>query len=353
MNAQNYRNLSRLKNMKQVLVLFALSFWALGQFQCSSSGNAHNDPLYGDTTLSLVVQEWTKRIAAYPENADYYVGRAEALIESKKMKFALRDIEKAMRLDPINPKHYAMKGDLEMAINETFKASKTYEEATTLFPKDVQGFINLGRFNMLVRKYPESQKALNKALELEPGAYEAHFLGGLVLKEMGDTVLAAEAFERCLIIDPLNANALIQLGNLYSSKNDQKALDYYNKAIDLDDLNEEAFYGRGRLQQELGNLEEAIKDYQSCIDINSAHYLAYYNTGYILFSRNNFDRAIEHFRIAVNFAPDYVKGHYMLGLCSEGKGNKEQAYVFYRKCLQLDPEFTLAQAAIDRIDINQ
>jgi len=326
------------------LILLSNSLWS-----CKGGGAAEEYLMSTDTTLSLVVREWSKRIEKYPENHEYLIGRSDELSKNSKFDLALKDIEKAIELKSDIPSYYAKKGDVLMAMNETFQASKTYEEAYSKFPKDLESAINMGRFYMIVRKYEESEKALNRALELNKLSPEAWFYTGIVSKEQGDTTKAIASFDQCLIIDNEHIDACIQIGQLYTALKDAKGLDYFSKAISIDEFSDEAYYGRALLKQELGRLEEAIEDYQKTIDINARHYLAYYNTGYILFGQKNWDRAIEHFRIAVKFAPDYIKGHYMLGLCNEGKENNEQAFVHYTKCLEIDPDYSPAKNGLQRL----
>jgi len=319
-------------------------------YSCTSGGTHSGDLLSADTSLSLVVREWSKRIEKYPDNTEYLLGRANELSADGRYKLAILDLDKAISINNNDPNFYSVKGDVLMAMNETFQASKVYEEAAEKFPSSLESNINLGRFYLIVRKYEESEKYLNAALELNNLSPEAWFFTGIAAKEQNDTTKAINSFEQCLLIDNEHIDACIQIGQLYSAQLNSKGLDYFSRAISIEELNDEAYYGRGLLKQNIGQLEAAISDYQQCIDINARHYLAYYNTGYILFGQKNWDRAIEHFRIAVKFAPDYIKGHYMLGLTNEAKGNKDQAFTHYSKCLTIDPDNNQAKQGLERLN---
>jgi len=333
------------------LLLFTAGLWSGLESGCTSkTEDAYN--MANDTTLSLVVREWSKRINKYPDDPEYYIERSKELVDDKKHALALNDVDKAIDLNGDQPSYYELKGVIQMALNETFNASETYELAAQKFPKDASTHLNLGRFHYIVRAFDESEQALKKAIELDATRPDAFFLIGLVSKERGDTTEAISAFERAYLIDNEHIDAMIQLGQLYSEQGDSTGLEWYSKAIAVDEYNDEAYYGKGYLLQHLGLFERAIQNYQDCIDVNARHYLAYFNTGYILFSGKNWDRALEHFRIAVKFAPDFVKGHYMLGLTNEGKSNFEQARVHYNKCLQLDPDYDLAKLGLERLENN-
>ena len=50
--------------------------------------------LANDTTLSLEAREWSKKIDQTPDNAEYYVLRAEVLVNEKNMNWPLKIIKK-------------------------------------------------------------------------------------------------------------------------------------------------------------------------------------------------------------------------------------------------------------------
>ena len=73
-------------------------------------GSSSDDPLLGDTTLSLAVQEWSKRIDKYPENVDYRYQRGMELVKSKRFKLALADLNTAIEMAPTNAKYIVSRG---------------------------------------------------------------------------------------------------------------------------------------------------------------------------------------------------------------------------------------------------
>ncbi len=337
---------------KQVSI-FALALLFVGYISSCNSGsnNANNDPLYGDTTLSLAVQEWSKRIAKYPENDEYRYGRGMELAKDKRFTLAIPDFDKAVELKPNESKYYLARAENYMGLNETKKALADYEKAVEVDSKNEKALTSLGQFYLFVRQFENSLNVFKKLEKEFPSNADGHFYQGMVQKEMGDTAAAIKSFENAVQIDLNHYNAHIQLGHMYSEQNDELGLTYFKKAIDADEYSDEAHYGLGLLYQRLGELDSAIVNYQRTIDINARHYFAYYNTGYIMFSQNNWDRAIEHFRIAIKFAPDFAKGHYMLGLSNEGKDNFDQAKVHYERCLQVDPNFELAKERLNALNM--
>ena len=57
----------------------------------------------------------------------------------------------------------------------------------------------------------------------------------------------------------------------------------FDKAIELDPKNAEAYYKRGNSKYRLGKDEEAIKDYDKAIELNPQYAEAYYYRGHAKF----------------------------------------------------------------------
>ncbi|MBO6518132.1 MAG: tetratricopeptide repeat protein [Bacteroidia bacterium] len=334
-----------IKIIASLVIVAGLIFWSKRYW----SGASANEGLSGDTTLSLVVQEWSKRVEKYPENDEYRYKRGLELAKDRKLDLALADMNKAIELSPLNGAYYVARADVYMAKDETKNALADFEKAVEVEPRNEKALTSLGQFYLFVRQFDNSLKVFKKLETVNPSNTDAHFYQGMTLKEAGDTAAAIDAFKAATQVDLFHYNSLIQLGQLYSEMNDGLGLSYFRNAALADEFSDEAYYGLGLLHQKLGNYDSAIANYQRTIDANAQHYFAYYNTGYIMFGRENWDRAIEHFRIAVKFAPEFAKGHYMLGLSNEGKGLLDQAAVHYERCLQADPNFELAKEGLKRV----
>ena len=335
-----------MRKSKYVLVFLASATWLFsGCNQWFETSN--DDPLLSDTSMSLVIKEWSKRIAKYPKNDEYRYKRGLELASNRKFKLAIKDYDKAIELNPTSD-YFIARAEALMGLNETKQALEDYNKAVELDPKNEEALLKLGQFYLFVRQFENSTNVLKKLEQTNPSSVDAQFYQGMVAKESGDTTEAIKAFQRAVQLDLLHYNSLIQLGQLYSERKDPVGLSYFRNATIADEFSDEARYGLGLLYQRLGNYDSAVVEYQKTIDLNAQHYFAYYNTGYIMFSQNNWDRAIEHFRIAIKFAPEFAKAHYMLGLSNEGKGNPDQAAVHYERCLQADPNF---EAAKQRLEI--
>jgi tetratricopeptide (TPR) repeat protein len=312
-------------------------------------GESVDEQMQHDTTLSLVIREWSGRIVQYPKNDDYRYQRGMELAKGKIYTKALADFNKAIELNPKKADYYVAKADVHMALNETKNALKTYEAAIETDAQNENALLSLGRFQYFVRDFTKAQEVFAQLERVNPANAEGYFYQGMIYKELKDTAKAIDAFGKAVQIDLYYHNALIQLGQIYSDKNDKIGLSYYKNATLADEFSDEAFYGLGYLYQKLGQYDSAVANYQRTVNINALHYFAYYNTGYILFEDNKINRAIEHFQLAIKFAPGFAKAHYMLGLCSESKGDYDQAGVYFNRSLEKDPNFEDAKQGLIRL----
>ena len=99
----------------------------------------------------------------------------------------------------------------------------------------------------------------------------------------------------------------------------------------------------------IGDDDKAMEDYQKTIEVNPTSFNAFYNAGNILAKRTNYKKAILHFEMCIRFAPQVAKPYNRIGQCMELLGESDKAIENYRKCLQIDPNFALAKDGLARI----
>lgn len=102
-----------------------------------------------------------------------------------------------------------------------------------------------------------------------------------------------------------NINDLIDKGlNAYQSGEYKEALEYYNKALEIDLNSGEAWFRKGMTVGVLGNLEEAIRCHEEALKI----------------------------------APDFIDALFAKGMALGNLGKFEESIECYDKLLELDPE---------------
>jgi uncharacterized membrane protein YhaH (DUF805 family) len=131
-----------------------------------------------------------------------------------------------------------------------------------------------------------------------------------------------------------------------------KAIDDYNRAIELTPDSADAFYRRGDAYDEMGEYGKAIADYSKAIKLDPNHTLAYYNRGCAYGEIGAYDKAIADYNKAIELNPYDPLAYYNRGLAYGEKGEMPKAVSDLEKCIGLctDPELAEeAQQALSEI----
>lgn len=263
---------------------------------------------------------------------------------------ALADMQVLVKTDSLRPDYYLTMADIYLAVNQTRYTRKALQRAISLNSDLEIAHMKLAELYLYVEMRQEALNELNEVLKRNKTNPKGYYLKGMIYKESGDTALAISSFITTTEQDPNYALAYEQLGLIYAAKEDKRCLDFYTNALRINPKNSLTRYNVGYFHQTVGDTANALKTYRELIAIDPSFANAYYNIGYILFElKNNPKEAIPYFLQAAATKPGYVEAVYMSGLCNERLGNKELALKDFSSALKLDPNFELAQRALERL----
>lgn len=129
-----------------------------------------------------------------------------------------------------------------------------------------------------------------------------------------------------------NENALVFQGNY------EEAIKVYDKAIENNSQNSEAWYNKGLCLAELGNYEEAIKAFDKAIEITPQNTDALDNKGYYLECLGNYEEAIKAFDKAIEINSQNSYAWCNKGLCLGYLGNYEEAVKAFDKAIDINSQ---------------
>jgi superkiller protein 3 len=123
------------------------------------------------------------------------------------------------------------------------------------------------------------------------------------------------------------------------------AIRRYQKAIDIDPNDAEAYNNMGRSSHDLKNYHEAIRYCQKAIEINSKFAAAYYHMGYTYQVLKNYHEALRCYKKTVNFNPYSIIVYYNEtgNECYDLK-NYKAAIHYYKKVMDNVPVFLMILA---------
>jgi tetratricopeptide (TPR) repeat protein len=126
----------------------------------------------------------------------------------------------------------------------------------------------------------------------------------------------------------------------YYETDPDKQLDYYSKAIDLDNNYVDAYYNRGWLKNNQGKYQEAIKDFDIVLTIDPKYANAYTNRGFAYNNLHQYDLAIKDYNKAIELEPTNALNYYNLGCIHNDKNQFIKAIDNFNKAVEINPQYT-------------
>ena len=123
---------------------------------------------------------------------------------------------------------------------------------------------------------------------------------GISLAMSGEYEKAIECFDKAIELNPNYADAYYDRGlTYYQLKRYEKAIEDYNKAIELNLSDAEAYYDRGLTYHKLKRYERAIEDYTKAIELDPNLAEAYCARGHAYFYSKQYEKAVEDYTKAI------------------------------------------------------
>jgi tetratricopeptide (TPR) repeat protein len=177
---------------------------------------------------------------------------------------------------------------------------------------------------------PQKKKAAGKSLPLLPLATQK---GEAPLKSIGveqeggkDRTLTSD------VLDHFNSGV-----TFYNQKEFSKAIQAYQRVIELDPTYVEAYNNLGIIYQMVGDMDRAFGAYQKSTEINPRYEKGYNNLGILLFLKGRYEEAVEAFQKTLAINSNNIESHINLGILFKKKGEWEKAIESYQKALAINP----------------
>lgn len=123
----------------------------------------------------------------------------------------------------------------------------------------------------------------------------------------------------------------------YRQREMAKALQSYQKVIELDPAQVEAYNNMGILYQDLGDFNRAQEAYQKALEINPRYEKAHNNLGTLFYLTNRYEESMTAFQKALAINPRNIESYCNLGALYKKIGQVEKAVECYQKALTINP----------------
>jgi tetratricopeptide (TPR) repeat protein len=291
-------------------------------------------------------------LAADSTNPEALHARAKLYITKNRPDSALMDMRKAILRDSSVSAYFVTLGDAYLMVNQTRYTRQALERAIRLQKDNKDAHMKLAELFLYVEMRQEAINEINEVLKLERTNPKAYYLKGMIYKESGDTSLAVSSFMTTIEQDPKNVLAFEQIGLIYASAGNPRAVDYYQGALRLDPKNSLTRYNLGMFYQESGQIDKAVETYQELVSLDKSFANGFYNLGFIYFEyQKDAAKALPLFEQAASANGNYPAAIYMQGICKEKLGKKMEAVDAFNKTLSLDPRFEPAKEGLARLGV--
>jgi tetratricopeptide (TPR) repeat protein len=241
---------------------------------------------------------------------------------------------------------------------KTISRNGDWKDNLTLLATDVKTCPNSARIRyaygsaLLIEKALKEENAAAKAgfldrsiAELErgvailPNYAEAWKNLGMAYKEKDNYPAAVAAFEKARTYKSFSdVDFFISSGLAYGmSKQYDKALADFNKALEIDPKNPEAYNNKGLYLSEMGRPDSALTFLDEAIRLKPEFYQAYYNKGNTLAQMKDFQGAISQYEAALVAKPGYVDAWLNMGNSYAAMQRFSEALPWFQKADSAQP----------------
>ncbi len=151
-----------------------------------------------------------------------------------------------------------------------------------------------------------------------------------------------------------NATELCDLGfELGKEGKFQEAIEYFEKAIELDPNYDKAYYYMGAAYEKLENYEKAINCYEKAVNINPKSAEALSRIGLCYESLDEIQKAIEAYERVIKVDPKLNDAWYNIGINYKKLNKSDKAMEYFEKAVELDPHDVDAWGHIVSVYLDQ
>jgi len=145
-------------------------------------------------------------------------------------------------------------------------------------------------------------------------------------------------FNKALEIDPKDTQAYSKRGIAHVEKGlYEQAISDLTKALEIDPRNGEAYFNRGYAYRKEGKYDQAISDFNKALEIDPRNTSAYNNRGLAYRNKGHYEQAFSDFNKAIEINPRDADAYTNRGLAHDCKGQYERAISDYTKALEINP----------------
>jgi tetratricopeptide (TPR) repeat protein len=218
-------------------------------------------------------------------------------------------------------------------------------------PKDASAYYQRAKIYEGQKKFKLALNDINEAVANDSTKSEYFLTQANVLFANLLVPQSLEAFQKCIELDPKNIEAYLKLAelNLYIKKY-KDAVQNANDVLRIDKHRAKAYFIKGFVFKEMGDTSNAISSFQTCTEQEPDNYDGYMQLGLLYGAKRN-KLAIQYYNNALRLDPKSTEALYDRGLFYQDNGDLQKAIDDYQAIIQIDPSYKEAYYNIGYINL--
>jgi tetratricopeptide (TPR) repeat protein len=221
---------------------------------------------------------------------------------------------------------------------------KHLKKALEIYPEFTSAWVSLGDIYAELGMLTEAREHYQKALNFDKTHAEAHHSLAKICMETSDYRGAVKCFISWISADAANkhhvSEAFYGIGQAYEKMHKLDSAAFaYNAAIMYDSTFSDAYNRLGVTEgKRKGSMHVSIAYFNKAIEFNKRNIEAYFNLGEAYAKKGDFDRAIACYEKILIYQPRNGLAYFEISKMYLHKKNTQKAQLYLNKAIELEPE---------------
>lgn len=285
------------------------------------------------------LREYNRALRIEPKNAEAYLHRSKAKLQLYNNEGALKDCEAAIKIDSTYSDAFVWRGKVKVFFSDNAGAIADYQKAIQLDSSNADAYVSWGYAIYLSNEYrnelSSSIEKFDKALAINPKHRYAYFYRGQVKAALGEHEGALIDYKLASEVNSTLGKEGYFICNRGASKAStgdfEGAIEDFTFEIEAYPKSSIGYSSRGEIKALLSDHSGAIEDYDRAIKINPKREMNFCQRGYSKAMLGDYKGAIEDYKKALKIEPDLAKAYIGLGDVRSRLGEYEAAVKYYDK----------------------
>jgi len=233
---------------------------------------------------------YKKAFEAYQKTVELENDHVGAILELSRLELVLKNyqlaldmVNKALKIDPMNPNGYHIKGFIYLDAGDTTKAVSSFRTAIEVNPDFYESYVMLGKI-FASKNHSFAGNYYDQALRIKPHSIEALYDKGVYLQDIENYTEAYSIYDTIIAVDSTSYFAYYNRGYimLVSDSSYNGAIREFEKSIKYYPYYYQAYYNIGLCYENMDDYDKAREYYQKSLDLNKQYDLAAKGLGRLL-----------------------------------------------------------------------